>query len=591
MEGLERWAAFIAFAMFLSTPAAAETLSQAAAVVESTGTMAASMSGGEKSSSGANYLRREEASPEPIELMPSAMGAAVQLMAEPHATKKAAAKPAPKVPQPKAHGEAEATGLSDEQRMDEAEAKEQEKRQEASIALEEHKMRGIRGNVSNNVPEAGKMAWLRAKAAMEGHPMDSPTALGASPQASHSTASSPAAATEVAQAPIEYEQLAGTCQNSVPLGNTVSVKNVLGCRRECDKTDGCKAFVSDGSSCYLKYTCEGEAGEGGNSYRRKGITTEAVIATGGPGGGQWTPPWGATKVSKTVVDTASEAKFVINNKGSKEFQSVDADGSGWLSSKEFDTMSQDPEKALNVLNHILVKPIGTKIASYKGPPGYPGYIGAPGPAGGQGPQGPAGKDGEALRGPFGPSGDPGIHGDKGPMGPLGEGGPPGPPGADWDTPKQALEMVDLAKELIRRVDSIRESHDYAATQMLEGIDHIAKELDIDESSLKGYDAELLQQVKQQEQQETLLRKTQDQQSALEQELKNKQADTQELTVKLAEARSQQMAFENRPVVHGAPEPAPAPRPYPRHSKSFASGRHQMTAAAFVVATLAVMFAN
>lgn len=240
---------------------------------------------------------------------------------------------------------------------------------------------------------------------------------------------------------------------------------------------------------------------------------------------------------------------VISNKGSKEFQSVDEDKSGWLSQKEFEEIPQDPQKALNMVNHILMKPVGTKIADYKGPPGYPGYIGAPGAQGKSGPPGPPGKDGEALRGPFGLQGDPGIHGDKGPMGPLGEPGPPGTPGADWDTSKHASEMVDLSKELIRRVDNIREAHDYAASQMIDGIDHIAKELNIDEKTLKAYDSQLVQQIKTQESQESELRKTTDQQNTLEQKLKDKQVEAEKVSEKLAQARSQQMTYENRAQRH------------------------------------------
>lgn len=143
-------------------------------------------------------------------------------------------------------------------------------------------------------------------------------------------------------------------------------------------------------------------------------------------------------------------------------------------------------------------------SQYKGPPGNPGRQGQPGSAGRRGMRGPPGLKGSMRPGPPGLQGDPGAHGKQGKRGPTGEAGLPGPPGPDWDAAKQAQQLIDLTQELLRRVDQIREDHDYQSTMMLEGIDHIGKELEMDDKQVRTFDKQLYDIVKAEESEAELL---------------------------------------------------------------------------------------
>eukprot|EP00927_Polykrikos_kofoidii_P084566 TRINITY_DN8944_c0_g1_i1.p1 TRINITY_DN8944_c0_g1~~TRINITY_DN8944_c0_g1_i1.p1 ORF type:complete len:502 (-),score=88.62 TRINITY_DN8944_c0_g1_i1:156-1661(-) len=132
---------------------------------------------------------------------------------------------------------------------------------------------------------------------------------------------------------------------------------------------------------------------------------------------------------------------------------------------------------------------------FKGPPGPVGGVGPPGPVGKRGTDGPAGPPGRALPGGRGEVGDAGPIGELGPPGPEGPRGVMGPPGIDWDSKKQAAEMLQITQGLAHRADSIREAHDYQSTVMLESLDHIARELDKDHERMHLTAAELMKFVK------------------------------------------------------------------------------------------------
>jgi hypothetical protein len=187
----------------------------------------------------------------------------------------------------------------------------------------------------------------------------------------------------------------------------------------------------------------------------------------------------------------------------------------------------------------------TNWANYRGPPGNPGPPGEWGRPGLKGLAGLQGEPGHAHPGPVGYAGDPGPHGLKGPHGAQGDQGPPGPPGADWDTAKQAHQLTELTKDLERRVGQIREDHDYQSTLVLEGIDHIAKELDRDDTQIKAFSAQLMQVVKTEELQVDLLQDTRARDAKVKGDLEAKQRDEEEVQEQLAGISSKKTEKEKK----------------------------------------------
>eukprot|EP00929_Paragymnodinium_shiwhaense_P043435 TRINITY_DN22334_c0_g3_i1.p1 TRINITY_DN22334_c0_g3~~TRINITY_DN22334_c0_g3_i1.p1 ORF type:complete len:460 (+),score=140.11 TRINITY_DN22334_c0_g3_i1:100-1479(+) len=181
---------------------------------------------------------------------------------------------------------------------------------------------------------------------------------------------------------------------------------------------------------------------------------------------------------------------------------------------------------------------------YKGPPGGAGSPGLPGPMGARGVRGPPGMKGHMRQGPPGMIGDPGGHGKQGPRGPPGEAGIPGPPGPDWDAAKQARQLIDLTQELLRRVDQIREDHDYQSTMMLEGIDHIGKELEMDDKQIRTFDKQLFDIVKTEENQADLLEDAKARGAEIDKELEEKKKATASIQEELVDAETNGNAVQN-----------------------------------------------
>jgi len=145
--------------------------------------------------------------------------------------------------------------------------------------------------------------------------------------------------------------------------------------------------------------------------------------------------------------------------------------------------------------------------SYKGPPGVQGPSGDWGQPGPRGARGSTGDPGRALQGDTGTIGERGSIGGSGPPGPKGDVGPLGPVGKDWDTSWQATGLVQLAKAISSNADQLREAHDYQATQLLKGFEHVAKELDMDDAQVHAFDQQLLDVVRLQEHQAELLQRS------------------------------------------------------------------------------------
>eukprot|EP00439_Symbiodinium_sp_Y106_P068981 s2061_g11.t2 len=114
------------------------------------------------------------------------------------------------------------------------------------------------------------------------------------------------------------------------------------------------------------------------------------------------------------------------------------------------------------------------------PPGPQGPAGPQGFTGPAGPQGPKGPPGSVHPGPPGPSGDPGPHGPQGERGPKGPGGPRGPPGPDYDGEKKGDEMIDMAKDLLRKVDTLNQQSDEAAAMLVDEMKELEKQLGLEE---------------------------------------------------------------------------------------------------------------
>jgi len=60
----------------------------------------------------------------------------------------------------------------------------------------------------------------------------------------------------------------------------------------------------------------------------------------------------------------------------------------------------------------------------------------------------------------------GGHGETGPTGPQGPPGEPGETGPDWDGEQQVYGLMDIAQNLLRHVEAVREAHDALASNAL-----------------------------------------------------------------------------------------------------------------------------
>lgn len=79
---------------------------------------------------------------------------------------------------------------------------------------------------------------------------------------------------------------------------------------------------------------------------------------------------------------------------------------------------------------------------------------------------------------------------------MGAAGPPGPPGTKgipgpaWDAVRQGNEMIALAQDMLRKVDTVSQSSDEAAALLLDQMRMIEKQIGLDEKGLELTQAEL-----------------------------------------------------------------------------------------------------
>eukprot|EP00931_Biecheleriopsis_adriatica_P036502 TRINITY_DN21022_c0_g1_i2.p1 TRINITY_DN21022_c0_g1~~TRINITY_DN21022_c0_g1_i2.p1 ORF type:complete len:346 (-),score=67.20 TRINITY_DN21022_c0_g1_i2:180-1217(-) len=129
---------------------------------------------------------------------------------------------------------------------------------------------------------------------------------------------------------------------------------------------------------------------------------------------------------------------------------------------------------------------------YRGPVGLVGTQGRQGDIGPQGPPGPKGEPGSVHKGP---AGLPGVPGKRGAPGEVGAKGPPGPrgmPGPDFDGEKQGDEMINSAKELLHKVDTLTQQSDEAASMLLEEMKDIDNQLGLEDAEDAQAEGELVQ---------------------------------------------------------------------------------------------------
>lgn len=145
--------------------------------------------------------------------------------------------------------------------------------------------------------------------------------------------------------------------------------------------------------------------------------------------------------------------------------------------------SQGPPATLPLAMHDWKGPrlnLPQDLRLYKGPPGPQGPAGPQGFTGPAGPQGPKGPPGSVHPGPPGPAGDPGPHGPQGERGPKGPVGPRGPAGPDYDGEKKGDEMIDMAKDLLRKVDTLNQQSDEAAAMLVDEMKELERQLGLEE---------------------------------------------------------------------------------------------------------------
>eukprot|EP00933_Yihiella_yeosuensis_P081146 TRINITY_DN94696_c0_g1_i1.p1 TRINITY_DN94696_c0_g1~~TRINITY_DN94696_c0_g1_i1.p1 ORF type:complete len:327 (+),score=69.29 TRINITY_DN94696_c0_g1_i1:108-1088(+) len=130
------------------------------------------------------------------------------------------------------------------------------------------------------------------------------------------------------------------------------------------------------------------------------------------------------------------------------------------------------------------------LSLYKGPQGPKGPRGPQGLVGQSGPRGPPGPAGTTHRGPPGVQGDQGLHGETGEAGPPGPRGPKGPKGDSWDASKQGEDLINLAKDLERKTDTVSQSKDEAASLLIEQMRMLEKQLGMEERNVDLTQAEL-----------------------------------------------------------------------------------------------------
>jgi len=130
------------------------------------------------------------------------------------------------------------------------------------------------------------------------------------------------------------------------------------------------------------------------------------------------------------------------------------------------------------------------ITGYNGPPGKDGFPGSPGIRGVPGDPGIRGHEGMLLTGERGLTGPRGHHGFQGELGPRGPPGPPGKPGPAWDAPRQFKEMLAMTRDMIRRTDTITQTHDESSTVLLTQMRMLEKQLNMDVQELESDEASL-----------------------------------------------------------------------------------------------------
>lgn len=140
-----------------------------------------------------------------------------------------------------------------------------------------------------------------------------------------------------------------------------------------------------------------------------------------------------------------------------------------------------PDVAASQTGPVTVLP--DDLSKYQGPPGFTGQNGTQGEQGPPGSIGPPGKDGIAMTGPPGSVGEVGSHGAPGTQGAHGPSGPVGEPGEDWDGVREGAEMLSLSKDLLRKVDTVAQSHDESSTLLLMQMRMLEKQIGLDEKDL------------------------------------------------------------------------------------------------------------
>lgn len=130
------------------------------------------------------------------------------------------------------------------------------------------------------------------------------------------------------------------------------------------------------------------------------------------------------------------------------------------------------------------------ISAYIGPPGKDGVSGNPGPRGLSGTSGTHGHAGMLLMGGQGAHGVRGHHGLPGNIGPRGHPGSPGKPGPAWDTKRQFEEMMTMLRDMIRRADTLTQTHDESSTLLLTQMRALEKQLGMDVQELEADEVSL-----------------------------------------------------------------------------------------------------
>lgn len=132
----------------------------------------------------------------------------------------------------------------------------------------------------------------------------------------------------------------------------------------------------------------------------------------------------------------------------------------------------------------------SELDAYRAPQGPQGATGPRGLPGLVGLSGHAGADGKGVQGLPGVAGPPGRYGPEGPSGEMGPPGPPGSKGEPFAGAEFEKGLVTVARGLQQKVETMYQSNEAATRFIVEGVEHLEKELEIDDHSLASVGGEL-----------------------------------------------------------------------------------------------------